>query len=71
LILAFQKIENKYVADNTTPGLAGGGGTEVWTFKAVAPGSGQLIFTYKCVSLSLFASLLITYLESPQEKLGA
>jgi hypothetical protein len=44
-----QKVDNKYVAGNTSPGFVGGGGNEIWTFKAVGAGSGQLVFTYKFV----------------------
>lgn len=48
-VMFAQKVDNKYIAADTTPGLVGGGGTEVWTFKAVGAGSGQLVFTYKSV----------------------
>ncbi len=40
-----QKIDNKYTPAQT--GLIGGGGKDVYTFKAVGAGSGQIDFTYK------------------------
>eukprot|EP00292_Cryptomonas_paramecium_P024196 CAMPEP_0113680918 /NCGR_PEP_ID=MMETSP0038_2-20120614/11640_1 /TAXON_ID=2898 /ORGANISM="Cryptomonas paramecium" /LENGTH=144 /DNA_ID=CAMNT_0000599461 /DNA_START=13 /DNA_END=447 /DNA_ORIENTATION=- /assembly_acc=CAM_ASM_000170 len=42
-----EKVDNKYVATSSQPGLVGGGGTDVWTFKGKAPGSGELVFAYK------------------------
>ncbi len=40
-----QKVENKYTPAQT--GLIGGGGKDVYTFKAIGAGSGQIVFSYK------------------------
>ena len=42
-----QKVENKYIPTDSQPGLVGGGGKDVYTFKAVGTGPGEVIFTYK------------------------
>ena len=40
-----EKMDMKYTASN--PGLMGGGGTQVWTFKGVKSGSDSLKLEYK------------------------
>ncbi|MEI6142488.1 MAG: protease inhibitor I42 family protein [Mariniphaga sp.] len=40
-----EKTDSKYTASN--PGLMGGGGTEVWTFKGAKSGSDSLKLEYK------------------------
>ena len=44
---ALQAVDNKYIPADSQPGLVGGGGKEVYTFKAVGTGPGEVIFTYK------------------------
>ncbi|MFA5104957.1 MAG: protease inhibitor I42 family protein [Candidatus Margulisiibacteriota bacterium] len=40
-----QMIGSKYTAPST--GLAGAGGVEIWTFKAVKKGAAQIMFSYQ------------------------
>jgi hypothetical protein len=42
-----QKVDNKYVANDSSPGLVGGGGKDFWKFKAANLGKGSLVFSYK------------------------
>ncbi len=47
LYFGLQKIESKYIPADSQPGLVGGGGKEVYTFKAVGTGPGEVVFAYK------------------------
>ncbi len=44
-VFILQKVDNKYTPAQS--GLIGGGGKDVYTFKAVGTGSGQIVFVYK------------------------
>ena len=46
-MFGLQKVDNKYVPADSQPGLVGGGGKDVYTFKAVGTGPGDIMFSYK------------------------
>eukprot|EP00291_Cryptomonas_curvata_P024223 CAMPEP_0172173708 /NCGR_PEP_ID=MMETSP1050-20130122/13228_1 /TAXON_ID=233186 /ORGANISM="Cryptomonas curvata, Strain CCAP979/52" /LENGTH=130 /DNA_ID=CAMNT_0012845541 /DNA_START=80 /DNA_END=472 /DNA_ORIENTATION=+ len=42
-----KKVDSKYIPTDSQPGLVGGGGKDVYTFKTVGTGPGEIIFSYK------------------------